>query len=160
LAKGFIEKCKRVLHLLISETIVFTSGVQLAETHPEAAISLSKACVKLVSEAMGYLRNCEKMDEYIKKACNELEIAKDLFMSVISGEPASVVAMKFIPRGAEDNRVLVLDIAHSHTHKAIDFLKNSENFESNFEVLNLLSEARRESAPTTLYKLAYKMART
>lgn len=135
------------------------SGVQLAEAHPEVAISLARTCRNLVSEAMEHLDSREIRDEYLEKACDELEIARDLFTSVILGEPASTIARRNIPRGTEDNKVLILDIAHSHTHRAIDYLKESKNFALYHEPLQLLSKARRESAPTTLYKLAYEMAR-
>jgi hypothetical protein len=158
LANGFI-KFRKVIHSLFSETAVFMSGVQLAEAHPEAAISLARTCMKLVIEAMELLRSQEERDEYIEKACNELEIAKDLFASVVLGESSSAISRRFVPEGAEDKRVLILDIAHSHTHRAIDSLKKSKNFELYHELLELLSKARRDSAPTTLYRLAYKMAK-
>lgn len=67
--------------------------------------------------------------------------------------------MRLVPRGFGDKRVLLLDIAHSYTHRAIESLKKSENFESYREVLNLLSKARRKSAPTMLYELAYTIAK-
>lgn len=160
LADGFIEKCRTVLRSLFSETVVFMSAVQLAEVHPEAAVSLARMCMNLVVEAMGHVRDQEKRDEYVEKALNELEIARDLFASVILGEPVSAIARRFIPQGSEDRRVLILDTAHSHTHRAIDSLKKSKNFGLYHELLQLLSKARRESAPTTLYRLAYKMARS
>lgn len=156
----FTEKCRKVLRSLISETVIFISGIQLAEAYPEAAISLARTCMNLVSKARKHLKSEEKRDEYVEKACDELEIAMNLFMSVILGKPASAIARRHIPQGAEDSRVLILDIAHSHTHKAIDFLKKSKNFERDRETLHLLSKARRESAPTTLYKLAYKISRS
>jgi len=160
LADNFIEKCRKVLHSLISETVVFMSGVQLAEAHPEAAISLARTCMNLVSEVREQLRAQERRDKYLEKASEELEIARYLFMSVIVGEPVSTIARMNIPRGSEDNKVLILDIAHSHTHRAIDSLRKSKNFESYHESLQLLSKARRDSAPTTLYRLAYRMARS
>ena len=158
MADNFIEKCRKVLHPLISETIVFMSGVQLAEAHPEAAISLARTCMNLVSEVREQLRAQERRDKYLEKASEELEIARCLFMSVIVGEPASTIARMNIPKGSEDNKVLILDIAHSHTHRAIDSLKKSKNFESYHEPLQLLSKARRDSAPTALNRLAYRIA--
>ena len=109
---------------------------------------------------MELLRSQERRDEYLERACNELEIAKDLFASAILGESSSAIARRFVPEGAEDRRVLILDIANSHTHRAIDSLKKSKNLQLYQELLELLSKARRDSAPTTLYRLACKMAKS
>jgi len=146
-----------VLRSLISETVVFVAGVEMAEAHPEAAVSLARACMELVNEAMKQISSLEGRDEHLERAYEELEIAGELFKSVIVGEPASPIAKRAISQGAEGRQVLILDIAHSHTHRAIDSLRKSKNFESHYELLHILGKARRESAPTTLYRLAYEM---
>ncbi len=158
--KEFIEGCRRVLRSLISETVVFVAGVERAEAHPEAAVSLARTCLELVNEAMRQISGPEGGDEHLERAYGELEIARELFKSVIVGEPVSFIARRAVPQGAEGRRVLILDIAHSHTHRAIDALRKSKNFESCQELLHILGKARRESAPTTLYRLAYEMARS
>jgi len=158
--KEIIKGCRRVLGSLISETVVFMAGVELAEDHPEAAVSLARTCMELVGEAMVQFVSSERCDEYVKRAYDELKIARELFKSVVIGEPVSIVAKKLIPQGVEERKVLILDIAHSHVHRAIDSLKKSKSLELYHEPLQLLSKARRESAPTTLYRLAYEMART
>jgi len=156
--KEFIEGGRKMLRSLISETIVFVAGVEMAEAHPEAAVSLARACMELVNEAMKQISSLEGRDEHLERAYGELGIASELFKSVIAGEPVSLTAKRAIPQGAEGRRILILDIAHSHTHRAIDALRKSRNFESYHELLHLLGKARRESAPTTLYRLAYEMA--
>jgi len=156
--KGFIEGCRRVLRSLISETVVFVAGVEMAEAHPETAVSLARTCMELVNEAMRQISSPEGRDEHLEKAYGELGIARELFKSVIVGEPVSPIAKRAIPQGAEGRRILILDIAHSHTHRAIDSLRKSKNFESYQELLHILGKARRESAPTTLYRLAYETA--
>ncbi len=158
--KDFIEKCGNILRSLIAESAVFVAGVEMAEVHPEAAVSLARTCIELISEAMIQLSNSERRDEHLERAYEELEMARELFKSVVVGEPVSIIARKHVPQGAEGRKILILDIAHSHTHRAIDELKKSKNFELYHEPLQLLSRARRESAPTTLYRLAYEMART
>jgi len=158
MARILIENCRRALHFLFSEAVVFVSGVQLAEKHPEAAIYLASRCLKLVCEAMECLSR-RLSDEFIEKAYEDLSIARDLFASVVEGEPVSLSVIRLVPRGFGDRRVLLLDIAHSYTHRAINSLKKSKNFESYREALSLLSKARRESAPTTLYEFAYMIAK-
>jgi len=153
------EPIRRVLHSLISETIVFVAGVEIAEAHPEAAVSLARTCLELVGEAMVQLTGSERREQ-VEEAYEELKIARELFKLVVTGEPVPIACRKYVPQGAEERKILVLDIAHSHTHRAIDSLKKSKNFEFYHEPLKLLSKARRDSAPTTLYKLAYEMART
>jgi len=153
------EFMRRVLRSLISETIVFVAGVEIAEAHPEAAVSLARTCMELVGEAIAQLSDSER-SEHVEEAYEELKIARELFKLVVTGEPVPIAYGRYIPQGAEERKILVLDIAHSHTHRAIDSLKKSKNFELYHEPLKLLSKARRDSAPTTLYKLAYEMART
>jgi len=158
--KGFIKGCRRVLRSLISETVVFVAGVEMAEDRPEAAVSLARTCMELVTEAMVQLSNSMIRDEHVERAYEKLEIARELFKSVVTGEPVSTVARKYAPQGTEERKILILDIAHSHTHRAIDILKKSKNFELYHETLQLLSKGRRDSAPTTLYRLAYEMAKS
>jgi len=148
------------LHLLIKETAVFVAGVQVAEAHPEAAISLAKTCLELVSEATEKLSTLEEKDPNLERACEELRAARDIFSSIIVGEPPPHVAEKFITNGIGGCSVLALDMAHSHTHRAIDLLMDSKNIEAHRELLKLLSKARRDSSPTTLYRLSYEMARS
>lgn len=157
--KGFIEGCRRVLRSLISETVVFVVGVEVAETHPETTVSLARTCMELVNEALGQIGDSEGGDGHLERAYGELEIARELFKSVIVGELVSPIARRAIPQGAEGRRILILDIAHSHTHRAIDSLRKSKDFESYQELLQILGKARRESAPTTLYRLAYEIAK-
>lgn len=61
-----IENCRRALRFLFFEAVVFVSGVQLAEEHPEAAIYLASRCLKLVSGAMECLSQ-GLSDEFVKK---------------------------------------------------------------------------------------------
>ncbi|MBS7609822.1 hypothetical protein KEJ36_05645 [Candidatus Bathyarchaeota archaeon] len=157
MAEGLLKRGLRFLRFLVRETIVFTTGVELAEANPEAAVLLAKTCMGLVAEAMEQLKGLGE-DEEIVRAYKELEKARDLFASAVVGEPISFIARRSIPQGAEGRRVLILDIAHSHTHRAIDMLRRSKKLESYEAPLGLLSKARRESAPTTLYRLAYELA--
>lgn len=158
LVEGLLKRGLGLLRSLVREAIVFTAGVELAEADPEAAIRLAKTCMELVAEAMEQLKGLGE-DQEIMRAFRELEKARDLFMSVVTGEPASFIAKRSIPQGAEGRRILILDIAHSHTHRAIDMLRHSKRLESYEAPLGLLSRARRESAPTTLYRLAYELAK-
>ncbi|MEM2849247.1 MAG: hypothetical protein QXI36_03115, partial [Candidatus Bathyarchaeia archaeon] len=64
-----------------------------------------------------------------------------------------------ISYGVENRNIFILDLAHSYIHKAIDLLKKSRNCEIYCDILELLTIARRESAPATLYRLAYEMSR-
>lgn len=155
-----IERGWRALRSLITETVVFTAGVRLAEAHPEASISLARACLSLVSEAMGQLSGLGEKDASLQETYEELEVARDLFASILVGESVSPIARKTFPGGVGGRGILILDIAHSHVHRAIDLLRRSKDLEPYREPLRLLSEARRESAPTTLYKLAYEVARS
>ena len=66
--KGFIEGCRRVLHSLISETVVFVAGVEMAEAHPEAAVSLARTCMELVNEARKQINSPEGRDEHLERA--------------------------------------------------------------------------------------------
>lgn len=50
--RELIKGCRRVLRSLISETVVFEVGVEMAEAYPEAAVSLARTCMELVNEAM------------------------------------------------------------------------------------------------------------
>jgi len=139
------------------EAIVFTSGVRLAEVDGSAAVSLAGECVKLVSDAIAQLVNTTEKDEYVEEALRELENSKELFKSVITGERSTQTIKRCISYGLEDRNIFILDLAHSHVHKAIDLLKKSKNCNMYRGVLELLTTARRESAPTTLYRLAYEM---
>jgi hypothetical protein len=159
LAVELVERGRRVLHLLIKETAIFVAGVQVAEAHPEAAISLATTCLELVSEATEKLSTLEEKDPNLERACEELRAARDIFRSIVVGEPPHV-AEKFITNGIGGWSVLALDMAHSHTHRAIDLLTDSKNIEAHRELLELLSKARRDSSPTTLYRLSYEMARS
>ncbi|MBS7611705.1 hypothetical protein KEJ27_05800 [Candidatus Bathyarchaeota archaeon] len=154
-----VKSFVKALHSLIMEAIIFISGVRSAEVNSNAAVSLAGECVKLVSEAIGNLVNVEEKDEHVEKALKELENAKELFKSVITGERSTDTVRKCISYGVENRNIFILDLAHSHIHKAIDLLKKSRNCEVYRDVLELLTIARRESAPTTLYRLAYEMSR-
>lgn len=155
----FVRSLVKALHSLIMETIIFTSGVRSAEINSDAAVSLAGECVKLVTEAMVHLLSVEEKDEYVKKALRELENAKELFKSVITGERSTDTIRRCISYGVENRNIFILDLAHSHIHKAIDLLKKSRNCEIYRDALEFLTIARRESAPTTLYRLAYEMSR-
>ncbi|MBS7618125.1 hypothetical protein KEJ25_05940 [Candidatus Bathyarchaeota archaeon] len=154
-----VKSFVKALHSLIMEAIIFISGVRSAEVNSNAAVSLAGECVKLVSEAIGNLVNVEEKDEHVEKALKELENAKELFKSVITGERSTDTVRKCISYGVENRNIFILDLAHSHIHKAIDLLKKSRNCEVYRDVLELLTIARRESAPTTLYRLTYEMSR-
>ncbi len=154
-----VKSFLKALHSLITETIIFTSGVRSAEVNSSAAVFLAGECVKLVSEAIGNLVNMEEKDEYVEKAIKELENAKELFKSVITGERPTDVVRKCISYGVENRNIFILDLAHSRIHKSIELLKKSRNCEAYRNILELLTITRRESAPTTLYRLAYEMSR-
>ncbi|MEM3546840.1 MAG: hypothetical protein QW547_06995 [Candidatus Bathyarchaeia archaeon] len=155
----FVKSLVKALHSLIIETIIFTSGVRSAEVNSNAAVYLAGECVKLVCEAMVHLAKVEEKDEYVEKALRELENAKNLFKSVVTGERSTDTIRICISYGVENRNVFILDLAHNHIHKAIDLLKKSRNFEMYREILELLAIARRESAPITLYRLAYDISR-
>lgn len=133
-------------------------GIEAAERNPEAAVQLAKACMKLVSEATSQLRREYAREEAARRAYEDLETAERLFRSVVAGRLISKDAEKVIPYGADASRVLILDVAHSYVHKAINHLKESENVRDYSEAIELLNEARRTSAPKTLYKLVYEIA--
>ncbi len=152
-----VKSLAKALHSIIMEVIVFTSGVRLAEVDSSAAVSLAGECIKLVSDAIAQLVNTTEKDEYVEEALRELENSKELFKSVITGERSTQTIKRCISYGLEDRNIFILDLAHSHVHKAIDLLKKSKNCNLYRDVLELLTTARRESAPTTLYKLAYEM---
>jgi|YelNatPaOPRAMG01_1025707.scaffolds.fasta_scaffold00131_44 hypothetical protein len=154
-----VKSLIKALHSIAMEAIVFTSGVRLAEVDSSAAISLAGECLKLVSDAIAQLQlmNMTEKDEYVEEALRELENSKELFKSVITGERSTQTIKRCISYGLENRNIFILDLAHSHVHKAIDFLKKSKNCNLYRDVLELLTTARRESAPTTLYRLAYEM---
>ncbi|MGQ9515426.1 MAG: hypothetical protein ACUVTL_10350 [Thermoproteota archaeon] len=155
---GFIEKCRMALRSFLREAIVFAAGVEIAEAHPEAAILLARNCGEILEEAISHLSSQEERDSNFERALGELEVARDLFKSVVEGGPISPAARRAIPLELEGRRILILDAAHSHTHRAIDLLASSKGFEGYHEILKLLSRARRDSAPTTLYRIACDMA--
>ena len=63
--------------------------------------------MNLVIEAIEHLELRGRKDEHIGRAFCELEIARDLFLSVISGELSSILAIRYIQQGAEKNRVMI-----------------------------------------------------
>lgn len=154
-----LRKIIGVLRSLIMETIVFTSGIRSAEADNSAAILLAGECIKHVSEAIVHLSSVEWRDEYVERAIKELKNAKELFKSVITGEQSPDIIRRCVFYGIENRSSLILDIAHNHVHRAIDLLRKSENCRVYSDVLELLTKARRESAPTTLYRLAYEISK-
>jgi hypothetical protein len=152
-----VKSFVKALHNIIMEAIVFTSGVRLAEVDSSAAVSLAGECVKLVSEAIAQLINTTEKDECVEKALGELENSRELFKSVVTGERSTDIIRRCVSYGVEDRNIFILDLAHSHVHKAIELLKKSKNCGVYRDVLDVLTTARRESAPATLYRLAYEM---
>ncbi len=76
----------------------------MAEAHPETAVSLARTCMELVNEAMRQISSPEVRDEHLEKAYGELEIARELFKSVIVGEPVYLIARRAITQGSEGRR--------------------------------------------------------
>ena len=63
--------------------------------------------MNLIVEAIEHLEVRRRKDEHIGKAFYEPEIASNLFLSVISGELSSILAIRYIQQGAEENRVTI-----------------------------------------------------
>jgi hypothetical protein len=101
-AKVLVERSLGLLRSLIKEAVIFAAGMEMAEAHPEAAVRLARACMELVADAVGQLKSPGGGGGTSKKAFGELEIARDLFGSVVVGEPASPLARKYVRKGPRE----------------------------------------------------------
>lgn len=148
LANRFFKAVVRALRSLISEAIVFTTGVMAAEKAPNVAATLAKKCGSHVKNALNFLAIVidETDDEHLKRARGQLIKAGELFESVVL-EVAS-------PRSGKP--VYLLDCAHSEVHEAIKTISRSPLAIELTDILDLLQQAREQSAPMTLYRLAYE----
>lgn len=154
---------RRALHSLAFEAIVFTSGIEAVERAPEASATLAEACARRVGEALTSLAGLgSSTDDGIGKACEELRTAREIFQYLATGERVTRCVAEAIRRYEPVRRrggrlACLLDEAHSHTHTALTLLRKSGLAEELADVIDLVSKARRESAPTTLCRLACKM---
>lgn len=148
LANRLLEAIARALRSLTFEAMIFTVGVMAAEKSPEVAATLAKKCGSHVKNALNSLTilTDETDDDHLKHARGQLIMAGELFESVIL-EVAS-------PRGGKP--VYLLDCAHSEVHKAIKTISRSPLASELKDILNLLQQAREDSAPMSLYRLAYE----
>lgn len=147
-ASRLLGALTRALRFLTLEVMVFTMGVMAAENSPEVAATLAKKCVSHIKNALDALTVLmdEIDDEHLKHAREQLVMAGELFESVIF-EVAS-------PRGGKP--VYLLDCAHSEVHEAIKTISRSPVASELRDILDLLQQAREDSAPMSLYRLAYE----
>lgn len=154
----FLDICRNVLTNLIRETVLFSMAVELAEAHPKAVKAVAKACRNLVKESLDRLQGFTA-DAIVEKACERLRISLSILDALAEGGSVSKEVLGKLPYHASGKPLLLLDIAHSYIHEAIDLLRRSEAFTSHHRLLKLLSEARRRSAPKHVYHSIYRLAK-
>ena len=155
---GFLDICRKVLTTLIRETVLFSTAVELAEAHPKAVRAVAKACRNLVKESLDWLQGFTA-DAVVERACERLRISLSILDALAEGRSLSKEVRGKLPYYPSDKPLLLLDLAHSYVHEAIDLLKQSEGFKSQHGLLELLSEARRRSAPKHVYQAIYRLTK-
>ncbi len=155
---SFLDICRNVLTTLIRETVLFSTAVELAEAHPKAVRAVAKACRNLVKESLDWLQGFTA-DAVVEKACERLRLSLSILDALAEGRSLSKEVQGKLPCYTSDKPLLLLDLAHSYVHEAIDLLKQSEAFENQHGLLELLSEARRRSAPKHVYSSIYRLAK-
>lgn len=154
---GVLDSYRRILSSLIREALLFSAAVELAESHPKAVGAVAEACRGLVRESLEELQNIEA-DEYVEKACEKLRLSLSI-LDFLAGDTVLRGLEEKLPPYTFNKPLLLLDMAHSYVHEAIDFLNRSERFRAQQRLLELLSEARRRSAPKHVYLTIYRLVR-